>query len=84
VSGGTATDPRRSANSVQQAQQQAACTGAGEEGSCVAAAAVGGRREHVLWPQRIRREREPVLPSDQVDLSNDGVIIATNRPMIGT
>jgi hypothetical protein len=37
-----------SAYSVQQAQQQAACTGAGDAGFFAAAAAVGGRREEVL------------------------------------
>ncbi|KAM0853721.1 hypothetical protein ACQ4PT_050886 [Festuca glaucescens] len=72
-----------SADSVQQAQQLAACTDAGDAGFSAAAAAVGGKRGGVLWPQTIQGEQEPALPADQVDRGNDGVIMATDRPMIG-
>ncbi|KAM0894841.1 hypothetical protein ACQ4PT_024277 [Festuca glaucescens] len=72
-----------SADSVQQAQQLATCTDAGDAGFSAAAAAVGGKRGGILWPQTIQGEQEPALPADQVDRGNDGVIMATDRPMIG-
>jgi hypothetical protein len=73
-----------SAVSVQQAQQQVACSSAGDAGSYVAAAAEGRRRGAALWPQKIRVEREDVLASDQVDGGNHEAIMSTDRPMIGT